>query len=100
MDDLIELMKKRGFKDTLTILVGSDSNEMRKSEFYDKLNEISYYNSYLRIKDDLLHYKLIEMETKNGGGRQDEYIRITSKGIYMYQQLTEISTFLTHFDSN
>ncbi len=52
-EDLIGMLKKKGFKDTLYVLT-KNNNRLDKHAFYNELNKFSYYNSFFRVKDDLI----------------------------------------------
>ena len=80
----------------MTILAGSNAHRLSKRDFYEKLNETSYYNSYLRIKDELIERNIIELSKRNGGGKSTTFISLTPKGEYMFRQLSELDALLNH----
>ena len=63
-----------------------------KHSFYDGLNKFSYYNSFFRVKADLLEKGLIRIE-KDEYNRT--YIQLTNKGLQVYDKLIEIAILLT-----
>ena len=85
-EDLIGLLKKKGFKDTLYVLT-KNGNRLDKHAFYGELNKFSYYNSFFRVKDDLIKKGLIEIENSN----KIKYIKLTEKGLDVYNKLSEIN---------
>jgi len=87
--DLIGLLKKKGFKDTLYVLT-NNGNKLDKHAFYNELNKFSYYNSFFRVKDDLIKKGLIEIENSN----KIKYIKLTDKGLDVYNKLNEINNLI------
>ncbi len=85
-EDLISLLKKKGFKDTMFVLT-KNGNKLDKHAFYNELNKFSYYNSFFRVKDDLIKKGLIEIENSN----KIKYIKLTEKGLDVYNKLSEIN---------
>ncbi len=85
-EDLISLLKKKGFKDTMFVLT-KNNNRLDKHAFYNELNKFSYYNSFFRVKDDLIKKGLIEIENSN----KIKYIKLTEKGLDVYNKLSEIN---------
>jgi predicted transcriptional regulator len=61
-----------------------------KHTFYNELNKISYYNSFFRIKEDLIKKGLIAIEKKN----KKKHIRLTKKGLQVYIKLVEINDLI------
>jgi len=58
--------------------------------FYQKLNEFSYYNSFLRIKSKLIERELIVIEKKS----TKRIIRLTQKGKTVLERLIELDGLL------
>ena len=87
IEDLLKLIKKKGFSNTLHVLATFENYKADKHVFYDELNKISYYNSFIRIKDELLERGLIQLKTYGS----TRYIILTEKGIEIYDKLTEIN---------
>ncbi|MHA1931174.1 MAG: hypothetical protein ACW96X_01465 [Promethearchaeota archaeon] len=85
-EDLISLLKKKGFKDTMFVLT-KNNNRLDKHAFYNELNKFSYYNSFFRVKDDLIKKGLIEIENSN----KIKYVKLTEKGLDVYNKLSEIN---------
>ena len=67
------LFQRIGFFHTLDILDGQ--NKMSLREFYDAMNEISYYNAFFRVKDEMVSCGLIKL-TK----AKKRYIELTKEG--------------------
>ena len=89
-EELIGLLKKKGFKDTLAVLVNQKDYKTDKHTFYNELNKFSYYNSFFRVKDDLIRKGLIEIENTS----KVKYIKLTEKGLDVYNKLKDISDML------
>ncbi|HEC37657.1 hypothetical protein LCGC14_0690650 [marine sediment metagenome] len=89
-EDLIGLLKKKGFKDTLFVLTKQPNYKIDKHTFYNELNKFSYYNSFFRVKDDLIRKGLIEIENSN----KVKYIKLTKKGLDVYNRLDEINNLV------
>jgi predicted transcriptional regulator len=85
-EDLISLLKKKGFKDTMYVLT-KNNNRLDKHAFYDELNKFSYYNSFFRVKDDLIKKGLIQIENSS----KVKYIKLTEKGLDVYNKLSEVN---------
>lgn len=70
-----EIYTLRGFTDTLKIL---DNSAMELKEFYRILNsEISYYNSFFRVKKELLKQNIILFFRND---EKKKFITLTTKG--------------------
>ncbi len=78
--NLIGLLKKKGFKDTYKVLINQKGFKTDKHTFYDELNKFSYYNSFFRVKEELINKGLIEIIQINGV----KYIKLTKKGLDVY----------------
>jgi len=88
-EDLIGLLKKKGFKDTFFVLT-NNNNKLDKHTFYNELNKFSYYNSFFRVKDELIKKGLIEIEQTN----KVKHIKLTEKGLEVYNLLDEINNLV------
>ncbi len=88
--DLIFFLKKKGFRDTFQVLMQSKDHKVDKHTFYNELNKFSYYNSFFRVKEDLINKGLIEIEQNN----KVKYIKLTEKGLEVYKKLHEISDLI------
>ncbi|MFX1488636.1 MAG: hypothetical protein ACFFBI_05775 [Promethearchaeota archaeon] len=88
-EDLIGLLKKKGFRDTFTVLT-KNNNKLDKHAFYSELNKFSYYNSFFRVKDELIKKGLIEIENSN----KIKYVKLTEKGLDVYKKLNEINNMI------
>ncbi len=90
IDDLINFMKRKGFRDTLEVLSQFKNFKTDKHTFYNELNKFSYYNSFFRVKDDLIKKGLIEIELNN----KKKYVKLTDKGLDVYNKLIEINSLI------
>jgi len=90
LDDLFNILKKKGFRDTFEILTKFTNYKTNIHTFHKELNKFSYYNSFLRVKDKLIRKRLIIIETQN----RAKFIRLTKKGIDIYHKLVEINDML------
>ncbi|MFX1377169.1 MAG: hypothetical protein ACFFA0_15295 [Promethearchaeota archaeon] len=88
-EELISLLKKKGFKDTMFVLT-KNNNQLDKHTFYNELNKFSYYNSFFRVKDELINKGLIEIEHNN----KIKHIKLTEKGLEVYKKLEEINNLV------
>ena len=89
-EDLISLLKKKGFKDTFSVLINQEDHRTDKHTFYNELNKFSYYNSYFRVKEELVNKGLIEIENSN----KIKFIKLTEKGLDIYNRLNEINEMI------
>ena len=55
-------------------------------EFHKELNRISYYNSFLRIKEELLQNNLIKIHRS----QKKKYISLTTLGIEVYNRIIQL----------
>ncbi len=62
---LIEFLKKKGFRDIFQVLINQDSYKADRRIFYKELNTFSYYNSFVRVKEELIQKGIIEVEYNN-----------------------------------
>jgi predicted transcriptional regulator len=90
-ENLIYLLKNKGFTDTMFILSRSD-DKINIHTFYRELCEFSYYNSYYRLKDELIRQGLIELQKID----KDKYIKLTKKGKELLKKLTEINILINN----
>jgi predicted transcriptional regulator len=91
IDDLISFLKKKGFRDTLEVLTQFKNYKTDKHTFYNELNKFSYYNSFFRVKDEMINRGLIEIELNN----KKKYVKLTDKGLDVYNRLVEINKLIT-----
>jgi hypothetical protein len=91
-EDLIGLLKKKGFKDTFAVLINQKDYKTDKHTFYNELNKFSYYNSFFRVKEELISKGLIEIENTS----KIKYIKLTEKGLEVYNKLKDISDMLNN----
>lgn len=92
IDDLINFLKKKGFRDTLEVLIQFKGYKTDKHTFYNELNKFSYYNSFFRVKEDLIDKGLIAIELNN----KKKYFKLTDKGLDVYQKLVEINEIINN----
>jgi predicted transcriptional regulator len=90
IEELISFLKKKGFRDTLEVLSQFKNYKTDKHTFYNELNKFSYYNSFFRVKDDLIKRGLIEIELNN----KKKYVKLTDKGLDVYNRLIEINKLI------
>ncbi|MBD3216308.1 MAG: hypothetical protein GF311_27085 [Candidatus Lokiarchaeota archaeon] len=92
IEEIISFLKKKGFRDTFKVLTSFKDNKADKHTFYNELNKFSYYNSYFRVKEDLIDRGLIEIvpEEENDG----KVIKLTDKGLDVYNRLMEINELI------
>ena len=92
LNELIRLFKKKGFRDVYQVLMQYKDYKVDKHTFYNDLNKFSYYNSFFRVKDELIKKGLIEIEQNN----KVKYIKLTNKGLDIYNKLSEIDTLINN----
>lgn len=90
IEELISFLKKKGFRDTLEVLTQFKNYKTDKHTFYNELNKFSYYNSFFRVKDELLRRGLIEIEHND----KKKYVKLTDKGLDVYNRLVEINKLI------
>lgn len=92
INDVISFLKKKGFRDTFQVLTQYKNFETDKHTFYNELNKFSYYNSFFRVKEDLIKRGLIKIEMNN----KKKMIKLTKKGMDVYNKLVEINDLINH----
>ncbi len=90
MEVLKRLLNKQGVYNTFQVLSLFDNFRADKYAFYKKLNEFSYYNSFLRIKNTLIKNELLKVDNHN----KTCYYELTSKGKEMLVLLKKIDELL------
>ena len=90
MEILKKLLNKRGLYNTFKVLSFFDNFRADKYSFYEKLNEFSYYNSFLRIKNALIKNELINVGYHN----KTCYYELTPKGKEMFILLKKLDNLL------
>jgi predicted transcriptional regulator len=90
MEELIKLLNKRGLYNTFNVLSLFNNYRADKHSFYQKLNEFSHYNSFLRIKNELLEKKLLLINNHN----KASYYELTSKGKRMLSLIKELNKLI------
>ena len=91
LNELINFLKKKGFRDTFEVLTKFKNNKADKHSFYNELNKFSYYNSFFRVKDELIAKGLIVIERD---AKKKKQIRLTRKGLQVYNKLVEINDLI------
>jgi len=90
IDDVLKLIRDKGFKDTLHVLSKFEGYKCEMRTFYKELNMFSYYNSFFRVKDELLQKRIIKIERRD----KKKTIGLTTKGIEIYNKLLELNDVL------
>ena len=90
INELINFLKKKGFRDTMQVLTQFKNYKTNKHTFYNQLNRFSYYNSFFRVQEDLIDKGIIENNEDNG----TKYIRLTEKGLEVYNKLIGINQLI------
>ena len=92
IEELIWFLKKKGTRDVFQVLTQFKNYKTNKHTFYNELNKFSYYNSFFRVKDELLEKGLIVIEHN----KKKKYIRLTDKGLLVYNKLVEINELINN----
>ncbi len=92
IEDLVWFLKKKGFRDTYQVLTQFKNYKTDKHTFYNELNKFSYYNSFFRVKEDLIQRGLIAIEQN----KKKKYIKLTEKGLLVYDKLVEINELINN----
>lgn len=92
---MIGFLKKKGFRDTFQVLTQFKNYKVDKHTFYNELNKFSYYNSFFRVKDDLIQKGLISIEHN---ANKKKYIKLTEKGLDVYNRLVQINELINNSD--
>jgi len=92
IEDLVWFLKKKGFRDTYQVLTQFKNYKTDKHTFYNELNKFSYYNSFFRVKEDLIKRGLIAIEQN----KKKKYIKLTEKGLLVYDKLVEINDLINN----
>ena len=95
LNDLINFLKKKGFRDTFEVLTQFKNHKADKHTFYNELNKFSYYNSFFRVKEELIAKGLIVIERD---AKKKKQIRLTRKGLQVYNKLVEINNLIGNHD--
>lgn len=90
INNLIKLIKKKGIRDTFYILSNYENYKIDMHIFYNELNRFSYYNSFLRVKDELINKGLIFIKKD----KKEKYISLTEKGILIYNKLVKMNEII------
>ncbi len=86
MIDKGHLLRKIGFYRTLGILP-NDGKSIKLNEFYAKLIKFDNYNTFIRVKSELLEKKIIEIDYNQ---KRDRPIRLTRNGVVLKFRLKEL----------
>lgn len=93
IEELISFLKKKGFRDTFQVLTQFNNNKTDKHTFYNELNKFSYYNSFFRVKEELISKGLIEIEVNQN---RKKFIKLTQKGLDVFNRLVEINELINN----
>jgi len=93
-ENLIKLIKKKGFLDTYEVLLSFKTHEADMHEFYEELLKFSYYNSFMRVKAELINKGLIKIERVNDSRK----ISLTKKGYNVCGILNHLELFIDDFE--
>jgi len=90
--DLFNLIRKSGFYDVMSILYRYKDHVLGSRNLTFELQAIgSYYNSYLRVKKEMIRFKLIEYYLNES---YLKCIRLTPRGVSMWEKIGEINDML------
>ena len=93
MSYFFKLYRKKGVNETLDVLNNYKGQAAKQSEFFQTLKDReSYLNSFFRVKDELLKYKLIAYRLDDDN---EKVIYITEKGREFYNKIMEIEKIIT-----
>jgi hypothetical protein len=93
MSYFFKLYRKKGVNETLDVLNNYEGKAAKQSEFFQTLKDReSYLNSFFRVKDELLKYKLIAYRLDEDN---EKVIYITEKGLELYNKIQEIEKIIT-----
>ena len=83
-----KLYRRKGFGETLNILNGFKKKEAVQTTFFNSLKKNkSYLNSFFRVKDDLIKYKLIAYKLNKD---YEKVIYLTEKAVDLIKRIDEI----------
>ena len=88
--ELKTFLRNKGVFDTFQILTQFKNYKVAKHTFYKKLNEFSYYNAFLRVKDKLLEKGIINIKKERGV----PFISLTKKGVTLFEMLKELNNLI------
>ncbi|MBN2155929.1 MAG: hypothetical protein JW776_07795 [Candidatus Lokiarchaeota archaeon] len=93
MSHFFALYRKKGVQETLDVLHSYKGNAVKQSEFFQTLKDReSYLNSFFRVKDELLKYKLIAYRLDEDN---EKVIYITERGLNLWKKIQEIEQIIT-----
>lgn len=91
-EKFIDFIKKKGVSDTFNVLTKFKNFKTDKKTFYKELNEFSYYNSYFRVKEDLVNNGIITIKKNGSNGKK--FIELTKKGQTIYKKLEDVNNLI------
>lgn len=92
MSDFFKLYRRKGFTETLEMISEFKGYEAKQSDFFKKLKEHrSYLNSFFRVKDDLIEYKIIAYKLDD---TFEKVIYLTDKGKELNEKISEIEDII------
>ena len=90
IENIINFIKKKGFGDTFEVLSKFKDFKTDKHTFYNELNKISYYNSFFRVKEEMINRGLLTIEKVN----KKKHISLTEKGLNVFNRLKELNNLV------
>ncbi len=90
LDNLLGILKRKGFWNTFQVLAPYQTAKVDIHVFYNEFKKFSYYNSFFRIKEDLVRKGLVEIEQNS----KKKYVRLTNKGLELYNKLVDITRMI------
>jgi predicted transcriptional regulator len=91
-NEFFKVYRKKGFNEALIVL--SNNGKILESEFFKKLTESGiYFNSFYRIKPELLKYNLMVYSLDEN--TYDKKIELTEKGKKILILIDQINTEFT-----
>ena len=90
LDNLLGVLKRKGLWDTLRVLAPYKTSKVDIHVFYNELKKFSYYNSFFRIKQDLVRRGLVKIELNN----KKKYVRLTDRGLELFNKLVDITRMI------
>ena len=88
------ILKQVGFWHTFKILSEFSGYKTTMKVFHKKLNEISYYNAFIRIEKFLRDHHLIEIYKTN----KKTFICLTLEGIFILNKIKQMDSILERKD--
>ena len=90
INNSIIFLKQKGVRDTFQVLTQFENYKIDMRTFYKELKQVSYYNSFYRVKDAFIEKGIIILRKDNN----EKYVALTQKGIDIYNKLIELAELL------